>query len=575
MDNDPGPECRIYAIVELNMGIASMEVIQADGVRTIVIDRLWRRAPFALQSAMRTHDNDNIETLDSLRSLLAGFCRAARDYAVCSMYMIISGVDLWRDDIARIADEMGIVALTPDWRRHADMVLAAAENILGGNNGQRLFIVPGGAETYIISGDGKYSYKLPMGMDMGQSANLLEIVHEAERRQFKRGARQDMQLAVLRDEANACARFLSASELSNYKLFICANLPNEAIAYGNHTAKQFAHMVDETAHHLAKADVQLCYALKGSDICHESFSVNCLRRAHNAMQIANAVCTRLGALEVNLVAISATDAIAHALAHSLVHIEDAGHNAELARRGAKNYASAHNGNSVQSDRIITLARLILGAMNCAFSESELPLANELIELASILNDCVLPDEAQLIRDIDMLPGLGMQTRNMLQKICSVGDDAPNEDVLGIICDQSTDAQDDDALFAGDSEYSDEFAPTDDYDSDDADAESAIEEAIKLEKDRTEAPDYSAMALHVPLEMRVAVILYMARALNASGRGRYNEFSAKLGKRGLLIRATAQESAILETLAFKYRAELFRRFFGIKIRLKPDKRRNRQ
>lgn len=573
MDNDPGPECRTYAIIELNMGIASMKVVQTDNGRIVLIDRLWRRTPFTLQSYMRIAD---AETLDSVRSLLNGFCNAARDYAACAVYMIISGVDSWRDDIAHIGSEMGMIVLTPDLRRYADMVLAAAKNVLGGDNGRRLFIIPGGAETYIVSGDGKYSYRLPIGVDRGQFANLLKIARIDERRHLKRSARHDMQLMLLRDEADACVRFLSASEMGNYKLFICADFPNGRIAQGNHTAKQFAHMVDETAHRLHKTGAQLCYALEKSDSCHESFDINCLRRAHNALQIANAVCTRLGALEVGVVAISAADAIAHALTQAGAKIEDAGHNAELARRGANSYAASHNGNSLQSDRVVELSRLMLNNMKFAFSESELPLANELIELASILKECVVQDEAQLARDIDTLPGLGMQTRDMLRKICSVSNYASNEDISGaLMYVPSAEYQDDDALFAGDAEFSDEFTANDDDDTDDADIDVSNEEIVGFEKESVEAvKDYSETALSVPLEMRITAILCIARALNASGRSRYNSFSAKIGKRGMLIRTSVQEIATLETFEFKYRARMFRRVFSIKIRLKPDKRRNR-
>lgn len=79
---------------------------------------------------------------------------------------------------------------------------------------------------------------------------------------------------------------------------------------------------------------------------------------------------------------------------------------------------------------------------------------------------------------------------------------------------------------------------------------------------------------MPLELRVMAVLYIAKALNASGRARMSGFSAKLGKRSLLLRASVQENAMLETLTFKYRAELFSKVFGLNIRFKPDKRHNR-
>lgn len=79
------------------------------------------------------------------------------------------------------------------------------------------------------------------------------------------------------------------------------------------------------------------------------------------------------------------------------------------------------------------------------------------------------------------------------------------------------------------------------------------------------------ARDLPLQLRVAAILMLARALSAGGAERLGQISAKLSERGLVVRASARDGATLESLEFRYRAELIKKVFGIKARLKLDKR----
>ena len=74
-----------------------------------------------------------------------------------------------------------------------------------------------------------------------------------------------------------------------------------------------------------------------------------------------------------------------------------------------------------------------------------------------------------------------------------------------------------------------------------------------------------------MQLRVAAILMLARALSAGGAERLGQISAKLSERGLVVRASARDGATLESLEFRYRAELIKKVFGIKARLKLDKR----
>ncbi|MGN1069977.1 MAG: hypothetical protein ACI4P5_06160, partial [Candidatus Fimadaptatus sp.] len=122
---------------------------------------------------------------------------------------------------------------------------------------------------------------------------------------------------------------------------------------------------------------------------------------------------------------------------------------------------------------------------------------------------------------------------------------------------------------------DEFAPSDEYEYESAEQEweepGAAGPDEGAPEPAPEADDGSAqyVCAGVSLEMRVAAILALARAL---GGERLQDVSVRLGGRGLIVRAVPRERALLETLEFKYRAELFERAFGIRARLKLVKRR---
>ena len=68
---------------------------------------------------------------------------------------------------------------------------------------------------------------------------------------------------------------------------------------------------------------------------------------------------------------------------------------------------------------------------------------------------------------------------------------------------------------------------------------------------------------------VTLLPALARAL---GSERLQDVSVRLSGRGMIVRAVPRERALLETLEFKYHAELFERAFGIRARLKLVKRR---
>lgn len=568
MDKDPGPECRIYAVIELGSGIAEMKITEVENNNIRIVDRLWHRMPFEL---LHTKSSGSDAALEAVRNVLRGFINAARDYAVCKTYMIIANVDTWRDDLICIAKETGAVVVAPDERRYADMVIASACSALDDADERRLFIMFGSKYTYVVSDDGKYFLRLPMGADKGQVCGLLNLARNEKRSRLKSGEKRSTRNALLRDEAYACAQLLPAGQMRDYKLFVCVSGLNKTIAEGKYPAKQFSRMVSDMARRSQKAGVQLCYAIDESDISGESFDRFCTRREYGTLALADAICTRLGATEVTITYADAANAVARSLTKSGASPDDAGANFNLAMRGVTSHANAHGADPDQCARISALSRMILTVMNRAFDKDELPAAYELIQLSAALKGCVLPNQKQIINDIDMLPGLNAQMREMLKEMCSLDTAATNEAIIGMnAADDAAlpDENNTEEMFSGDQSDDDEFA-TDEYDTDAiySDGDDANDENSTNDKD-----DSTEQPRHMSLELRTMSILYIAHALNASGRARLQGFTAKLTGRGLVLRATEYENAVLETMSFKYRAKLFEQVFGLKIHLKTDKHR---
>ncbi|MGN0742043.1 MAG: hypothetical protein ACI4L8_05300, partial [Candidatus Fimadaptatus sp.] len=261
--------------------------------------------------------------------------------------------------------------------------------------------------------------------------------------------------------------------------------------------------------------------------------------------------------------------------------------AAMARGGAYSYADAHGARAVQYARVTAIARALLDALSPAFDAGELDRARELAALAAALCDSDA-DDAELSRAVERLPGLDERLRGMLSGICRALRSADNAAICAALMPEGDAPGRDEEMFlpepaAGEELAADEFAPSDEYEYEPAEQEweepgaaGPAEGAPEPAPEADEGPaQYVRACLEqggragVPLEMRVAAILALARAL---GGERLQDVSVRLGGRGLIVRAVPRASALLETLEFKYRAELFERAFGIRARLKLVKRR---
>lgn len=570
MDKDPGPECRAYAAIMLDIGSADMMIMQTGANGPEELDHLWRRTPHEL---MHGRGAGGEAAVAALRALLSGFVRAARDYGIGEAYLLVNGLESWRSAIEGIAGELHLRALFLDGRCCADMALAEAARRLGGDNGPRLFIIPDGTQTHVISGDGRYALALPMGMDRGCYDELIALAREGDRRRLVRKDGQDARIMLMRDEACSCARALPASGLEGYRLYMCIDMPYGILKQGEYDARRFDGMAEDMAHAAMEAGAGVCYALSEQDVCDETYRTSCLRRAHNALCVASAVRARINAASVSVISASPLSAVVEALGRS-EGVEHAGSDVELARRSVEGYADAHGGSIARALRIATSARMVLRALSAAFAGDEFALADELMVLGSKLIDCAAVDGEELVAAVLRLPGLSARMREMLCAICAAGRSGDNQLIYSSLMPGSrADERYEESMFALDAPLSDEFAPAEDYDpasayGEDADADPADYESAP----GAQARSGLSMSADKPLALRAAAILHLALTLDASGRARLSGLTVKLGERGLLLRASLQESAVLETLSFKYRSELFERVFGIKARLKLDKRR---
>lgn len=564
MDNDPGAAYRTYAVIEFSSGITEMKIIEVGNNNMRIIDRLWRRMPFAL---LHTKSFGSDAVLETARGVLGGFMNAARDYAVCKTYIIVANADTWRDDLLCIAKETGATVVEPDERRYADMVIASACSMIGDADERRLFIIFGSKYTYVVSDDGKFFLILPMGADKGQVCGLLNLSRNKKRSRLKSGEKRSTRNALLRDETYACAQLLPARQMRDYRLFICVPESNKTIVDGKYPIKQFSRMVSDMARRSQEAGVQLCYAIDESDIRMESFDRFCARREYRTLALADAICMRLGVAEVNVVSADAADAVARSLTKPGANINDAGADFNLAMRSVMSYANANGADLDQCARISALSRMILTVMNKAFDKDELPVGYELIQLSNVLKGCILSNQMRIANVIDMLPGLNVKMREMMKKMCALDMAATNEAIIGMNAADNAALPDEhsaEEMFSGDQSEDDEFT-TYEYDTD----------AIYADANGDDANDVSSpeRSRHMSLELRAMSILYIAHALNASGRARLQDFTAKLTGRGLILRATEYENAVLEAMSFKYRSKLFEQAFGLKVHLKTDKHRH--
>ena len=223
-----------------------------------------------------------------------------------------------------------------------------------------------------------------------------------------------------------------------------------------------------------------------------------------------------------------------------------------------------------------------------FDAGELDKASELTVLAAALCDSEA-DDAELSRAVERLPGLDERLRGMLTGICRALRSADNAAICASLMPESDAPGRDEEMFLPEPDAgeelaaADEFAPSDEYEYEPAEQEweepgavGPYEGAPEPAPEADEGPaQYVRARLEqggragVPLEMRVAAILALARAL---GSERLQDVSVRLSGRGMIVRAVPRERALLETLEFKYHAELFERAFGIRARLKLVKRR---
>lgn len=583
MDIVPGPECRIMAAIGLSPGSADMLIVQSGAGGPEELDHLWRRPPLALSHSRGT---DRRAALDELRGLLEGFVRAARDYGVETAYLLIDGLDAWREDVLSLAAELGLKAFAPDARRRSDMALAAAARAAGGDKESLLLVLPEGAQTCVAPGDGRFMHVLPLGMDGGCIDELLPLALRDEYRRLGRKGGVDVR-ELLREAAEASARRIAPEGRERYRLCLALDMPRGLIEPGVYNARRFDKLTQNVARRAADAGALPCYAL-AEDTRSESYLACCLRRAHNALCLAGAVRAQLGKEEVCIVDASPLGELMHSLTGGQARPEEAGCDAAMARGGAYSYADAHGARAAQYARVTDAARALLDALSPAFDAGELDKASELTVLAAALCDSEA-DDAELSRAVERLPGLDERLRGMLTGICRALRSADNAAICASLMPESDAPGRDEEMFLPEPDAgeelaaADEFAPSDEYEYEPAEQEweepgavGPYEGAPEPAPEADEGPaQYVRARLEqggragVPLEMRVAAILALARAL---GSERLQDVSVRLSGRGMIVRAVPRERALLETLEFKYHAELFERAFGIRARLKLVKRR---
>lgn len=560
MDNEPGPECRAIAVIELRDGGAAMKVAQADADGLTILEHLRHRTPYALLGdAIGGAARE--AALDDVRELLGGFARAACDYGVVSMHLVINGLCGWREDIACAARELGMSVFTPDERQCVDMTLAAAGGEYG--DGCALFVIPGGSSTWVVADNESIYCKLPVGMDTGRYSNL----HILTRGGALLRRRDGLSVRALAcDEMRACVRRLEAPSADAYRLLLCIDFPDGVLAPGGYTARQLARRADELTQELTGLGAEPGYVTPDM-VDDEPYRIACMRRAVNVLWLAGELCSRLGCGGADVVRASALDAALYELTLGSGCIDNAGSDMGRALCGAEQCARRSGSDTWQS--VTGTALTMLDALSDAFAEDELPGARELLRLAAVLDDC---DGAA-----EELPGLTGEERSRLTAICAACRLRDNDDVYHRLTPVWQEPEDE--LFAAEQESGDEFAPGDEDgasgispDADYDDDASGQDEAEPLRAATVHERLRSPAVRGAPLELRLAAVLLVARALYIVGSGRMTQVSARLGGRGLTVKAVQRGGAALETLEFRHRSRLFKRVFGIRARLKPDKRR---
>ncbi len=662
MANEPVRDFRTFAAIELGAGSADMKIAQSDGAGYRVLGHLRKRPPGALQTPP---DANADAACESVRALLAGFALAARDFGAPPPTLMLNGLSDWSAQLTRLACEFDMPVFLPDAQQCADMAAAAVRRGLGAEARGCALILTQSAETRFLTGDGLISQALPAGIDAGRYDYLLRA-DELERARRKGGANT---VALLRDCARACARSLPVPEPGAYNLTACMSFADDVVRQGEYTAKQLARLADDLERRLRELGTEPGYARAE---CAESYAASNMRRALNALLIADEVRARTGFTTMRIVGVAALDEALHVLAQRDGRLEHAGADTELARRGVEYYARTRGVDTAQTERVRVAAGLLSKALARAFIEEEQATVAELMELAPTLVECFSSGGVMRVRDVARLPGLGTQRREQLLAICEACLERDNSDVYAHLVPDAGMAleRDEEALFNADIAETDDFAAPDD-DEDDVEPEGlpsagdavdghefgASDAAVEidapddaaqesgdalpepddapLEPDDASPPEagpaqadaeaanrqYYALRLHdmasagmreyaemfggdehadelpqpaaaqmppvhverditgpqlvlareLPLTARVASIIMLARALSVGGAGRLGQLSAKLGARSLVVRAAARDGAALEALEFRYRAGLVKRIFGIKARLKLDKR----